>query len=381
MGLSRAAYRRMVETAGREGLPIVGHAPTRLGIDVLIEERQPLAHVGLLSNAYFLPVQSHLRSLVLAASALLMLSGVIAWSIACKAANRLGWRTAAARFTRARVLAGGVLLATIAAVLCPLFETDALRVMFTIGVTAIGIGAVLLVVDGVVRWRGAATGDRAEALALAISAIVLAVWGVTWAAISWRSSAAGIDRLGDRLASAGVAVQTTLVVYEAGTRAGASRLMRDPVIELLSPATQDVWRRMLVARGDQIPVNYLTSMQKVTKRLHARGVPIIAGTDAMGAPFLAPGASLVRELELLAASALTPYQALEAATVAGAKFLGRAHEFGTVAGGKRADLLLLGDNPLEDIAALRSVVGVVTRGRWFPRERLDELRERLVSAP
>src|SRR5688572_79399 len=58
-GLSRPAYLAMSQAAHDAGLPLVGHAPANLGLDALLEARQPLAHLGTLSNIYFLPLASH----------------------------------------------------------------------------------------------------------------------------------------------------------------------------------------------------------------------------------------------------------------------------------------------------------------------------------
>ena len=78
------------------------------------------------------------------------------------------------------------------------------------------------------------------------------------------------------------------------------------------------------ARTAGIPgYGYDQFMKKVTRALHRAGVPLIAGTDAMGLPLVAPGISLHRELELLVESGLTPYEAIRAATVAPAVFLPR----------------------------------------------------------
>jgi len=63
-GLSRPAYLRMIETAREMGIPLVGHAPVNLGLDAMLEARQPLAHLGTLSNIYFLPFASHRTWLV-----------------------------------------------------------------------------------------------------------------------------------------------------------------------------------------------------------------------------------------------------------------------------------------------------------------------------
>jgi imidazolonepropionase-like amidohydrolase len=73
---------------------------------------------------------------------------------------------------------------------------------------------------------------------------------------------------------------------------------------------------------------------------------------------------------------LTRYEAIRAATINPAVFLGKDEEFGTVAEGKRADLLLLGGNPLQDLTRLKQPVGVMVRGKWLTRE---DLQQRLAA--
>ena len=65
------------------------------------------------------------------------------------------------------------------------------------------------------------------------------------------------------------------------------------------------------------------------------------------------------------AAGLPPSEALRAATVNAAAFLGKANEFGTVEVGKRADLLLLDGDPLRDVANTSRCAGVMVRGRWL----------------
>lgn len=104
-----------------------------------------------------------------------------------------------------------------------------------------------------------------------------------------------------------------------------------------------------------------------------RGVPILAGTDGPGGTRL-PGASLLDELELLVGAGMTPAQALASATREPARFLGLLDSLGTVEPGKVADLVLLDANPLERIANIRRIHGVVRGGRWLGPEALDSLR-------
>lgn len=92
--------------------------------------------------------------------------------------------------------------------------------------------------------------------------------------------------------------------------------------------------------------------------LHAAGVPIVLGTDAnqaQGVPANVPdGESAHHELELLVEAGLTPAEALHAATGAAADRFGLPDR-GRIAAGLRADLLLVDGDPLDDIAATRSI--------------------------
>jgi dienelactone hydrolase/tetratricopeptide (TPR) repeat protein len=100
------------------------------------------------------------------------------------------------------------------------------------------------------------------------------------------------------------------------------------------------------------------------------GVPVMAGSDALG-PLWVPGWAAQEELEIFVRDVgMRPYQALQAATTTPARFLGESNEVGTIAPGKRADLVLLGANPLVDIGATGRVAGVMTRGRWLPQQDL-----------
>jgi hypothetical protein len=107
------------------------------------------------------------------------------------------------------------------------------------------------------------------------------------------------------------------------------------------------------------------------------GVPMLAGTDLPNA-VLVPGYSLHDELATMIDAGLTPYQALDAATRAPAIFFGEQSDWGTVAIGQRARLVMLDANPLEHIGALRNPAGVVLDGRWISR---DELRVMRRAAP
>ncbi|MEW2350264.1 amidohydrolase family protein [Streptomyces sp. NPDC006684] len=104
--------------------------------------------------------------------------------------------------------------------------------------------------------------------------------------------------------------------------------------------------------------------------LHRAGVPVLAGTDSndtAAAPASPPhGESIHKELELLTGAGLTPVEALRAATVLPARHFG-LDDRGVIAPGKRADLVLLADDPLTDIRATRTVQRVWCAGTEYPR--------------
>jgi imidazolonepropionase-like amidohydrolase len=102
--------------------------------------------------------------------------------------------------------------------------------------------------------------------------------------------------------------------------------------------------------------------QRFVRELFAHDVPIMAGTDT-GTSWMVPGFALHSELELLVGAGATPRQALHAATVEPARFLGMSDDLGSVAPRKIADLVVLDADPLTDIRNTRKIHTVVTRGR------------------
>jgi len=111
---------------------------------------------------------------------------------------------------------------------------------------------------------------------------------------------------------------------------------------------------------------------ELTGAMHKAGVPFMTGTDVPGA-YTYPGFSLHDELALFVQNGFTPLEALQAATINPAKFLGLEKSLGTVEKGKVADLVLLDANPLENIANTKRISGVVVGGRYLSKEKLEEM--------
>jgi imidazolonepropionase-like amidohydrolase len=102
---------------------------------------------------------------------------------------------------------------------------------------------------------------------------------------------------------------------------------------------------------------------------HDAGVSIVLGTDTNN-PFVFPGYSVHLELELLVEAGLSPMDALVAATRRPAEMLGKENQFGTIEPGKRADLLILSANPIDDIRNTRTLELVVHNGEVIGRSSL-----------
>jgi len=93
-----------------------------------------------------------------------------------------------------------------------------------------------------------------------------------------------------------------------------------------------------------------------------------------------PGSSLHEELQFLTEAGFTNAEALRAATTDAARFLGREKEFGSIATGSQADLVLLERNPLEKISNTTSISGVIRGGAFLDRLALDTLLAQAKSA-
>lgn len=105
--------------------------------------------------------------------------------------------------------------------------------------------------------------------------------------------------------------------------------------------------------------------------MHEAGVPLLLGTDLFGA--VVPGFSLHQELEMMVDAGLTPYEALRAGTVTVAAYLGESDSAGSVEVGKRADFMLVSNNPLADIRNAAEVSGVFSHGKWRTASDLENL--------
>lgn len=148
-------------------------------------------------------------------------------------------------------------------------------------------------------------------------------------------------------------------------------IMQRPELRFFSDSARS---KMIRPEGQPAPIDTvlqaMAARRRVVKALQDAGVGLLVGTDAeVGA--LVPGFSVHRELAELVKAGLTPYEALAAATRNVAAYFHALDSAGTIAAGKRADLVLLTANPLQDIQNTTRRAGVMVAGRWLPQEELE----------
>jgi imidazolonepropionase-like amidohydrolase len=119
-------------------------------------------------------------------------------------------------------------------------------------------------------------------------------------------------------------------------------------------------------RGEDDPVWVWTVA--VTRRAHEMGVPLAAGTDSFGRPGADAVPNIHKEMQLLVEKCgLTPLEAIGAATLGGARAIGIDKDYGTVAAGKVADLVVLREDPSADIRKTTGIAAVVKGGVVWQR--------------
>ncbi|GCE15737.1 amidohydrolase family protein [Tengunoibacter tsumagoiensis] len=112
--------------------------------------------------------------------------------------------------------------------------------------------------------------------------------------------------------------------------------------------------------------------------LHQEGAPLLIGTDT-SVRYVIQGISVHQELELFVAAGLSPFEALRCGTTEAARFLGQGDEWGTITVGKRANMILLRENPLENIQAARQVEAVCVNGFYLAHKDLDAMLAHLAQ--
>jgi imidazolonepropionase-like amidohydrolase len=190
----------------------------------------------------------------------------------------------------------------------------------------------------------------------------------------------GIRDLAAATARAGTwIVPTETLVEQLVNEVPVSELRSRVEMQYMPEATIDQWqaakRQQQQERGysTDVAAKAIHLRRMLIRELRDAGAGILLGSDAPQV-FNVPGFSLHRELGLMVAAGLTPFEALQAGTANVAQFLGL--NTGVIEAGREADLVMLDSNPLEDIASTRRIHGVMVRGSWYSAAEIAALLER-----
>jgi len=192
-----------------------------------------------------------------------------------------------------------------------------------------------------------------------------------------------IDRVAQLIAASDTWVTPTLTTsrHIMAVLDDFDRELARPEARYLQPMALSVWSFINEYLYQPIPDehrkvierNFEDFQRPLTLALHRAGGKMMTGTDAL-IPSNVPGFGIHDELAELVGVGISPYEALRMSTTLPHEFLGELDLGGTVEVGKRADLVLLEANPLDDIANTRAIRGVVIGGRWLSE---DDIRQGL----
>ena len=194
---------------------------------------------------------------------------------------------------------------------------------------------------------------------------------------------AKIPRLAAATREAGVAIVPTQSLWESILGAvPAEQLMARPEMRYMPPAMVNGWNQRVVEAVASADINevraHVAFRDKMLKAMSDAGVVILLGTDAPQV-FSVPGFSLLHEMRDMVEAGMSPLQVLQSGTMAVARFFGVDDEMGTIAIGKRADLILLDANPLENIENMDRRAGVMVNGRWLPKAEIDRKLDEIAA--
>ncbi|MEM7298172.1 MAG: amidohydrolase family protein [Bacteroidota bacterium] len=158
----------------------------------------------------------------------------------------------------------------------------------------------------------------------------------------------------------------------------------DSDLKYMPKSTVEQWirnKKNLIGSPDYSTDKYMMFADirlRLIQSLSENGHGLILGSDAPQV-FNVPGFSIHHELKAVMDFGLTPLQAIQSGTLNPARFFGMEGEFGEVIEGASADLILLDNNPLDDIKNLRNPSGVMVRGQWLDRQTIKETLDNIAE--
>lgn len=172
-----------------------------------------------------------------------------------------------------------------------------------------------------------------------------------------------------QIGDSGTFVDPTLSVFRGMLLlADVPEIVRHPDNLKMPHRLREFWEKDRQSRVERYDTQPLETRQETFRKyqqlvgmLHRAGAAILVGTDAPE-PQVPPGFSLHGEMEMLVESGLTPQAVLKAATLENARVLKQTDQLGSIEKGKQADMILLRENPLENIRNTRTIERVIRGG-------------------
>lgn len=203
------------------------------------------------------------------------------------------------------------------------------------------------------------------------------------ARIAARIDTSKIDEVVAATLASGAGVVPTEYLWETflGWRSGDEMIAAHPEVRYMPVATVAGWKNTVDGGLSQRAADpraaepIIELRRRVMRALYEAGVPVLLGTDSPQV-FSVPGFSIHHEMRVMVESGFTPYEVLYTGTRAVAEFYGAEAEYGSVAVGQRADLVLLNADPSSDVANFADRAGVMVNGRWLSE---DEIQAELAA--
>ena len=170
----------------------------------------------------------------------------------------------------------------------------------------------------------------------------------------------------------GTWVCPTLIVFWNRAHFKELNAGRASIVKQVAPSLVSFWDGQLkeFSPDEKVPNILLSVRTAEIKILATAHIPLLAGTD-LGFAYVLPS-DLSKELELMVDAGLTPMEALRTATINPAIFMNRDSEMGSINEAKIADLVLLDDDPIQNIHAIEHVDGVMANGKFMTHAELAE---------
>lgn len=195
-----------------------------------------------------------------------------------------------------------------------------------------------------------------------------------------------IDAVVEATKASGAGVVPTEYLWETflGWRSGDEMIAAHPEVRYMPRPMVDNWKQAvdqgLAQRGEdpRAAAPIIELRRRLMKELYDAGVPVLLGTDSPQI-FSIPGFSIHHEMRVMAESGFTPYEVLYTGTRAVAEFYDATDQFGSIAPGQRADLVLLESDPTADLANFADRAGVMVNGRWITEAEIQAELEAIAT--